>query len=153
MSILVMPRWVAVFIGLTFAFATGVAQAREATPDVPSTGEDERAVQAVVGAQLKAFRDGDLAMAFSFADQTIQAMVGGPRQFGVMVARGYGPIYANESHRFLQSQVQGIQAVQLVLVRGRDGTVALAQYQLSKASGQWRIRGVSMQLMPPTTEL
>ena len=64
MSILVMPRWVAVFIGLTFAFASGVAQARQATPDPPSTGEDERAVQAVVGAQLKAFRDGDLAMAF-----------------------------------------------------------------------------------------
>ena len=80
-------------------------------------------------------------------------MVGGPRQFGVMVARGYGPIYANESHRFLQVQVQGIQAAQVVLVRGQDGTVALAQYQLSKASGQWRIRGVSMQLMPPATEL
>ena len=153
MSISVMPRIVAVFAGLFLALATGTAQARDATPNMPLTADDEQAVQAVVGAQLKAFRDGDLAMAFSFADQSIQAMIGGPRQFGAMVARGYAPIYANESHRFLQIEVQGIRAAQVVLVRGRDGTVALAQYQLSKATGQWRISGVAMQLMPSTTDL
>lgn len=144
---------VGAMLGLIIVLLAGLAHARETAPAAPSAQDDERAVQAVVAAQLKAFRDGDLAMAFSFADLNIQAMIGNPRQFGAMVARGYGPIYANDGHQFLQIEVRDLQAVQMVLVRGRDGTLALAQYQLSKASGRWRIAGVSMQLMPPNADL
>ena len=147
MSYLTIPRMTGILLCAILMTLSGRAFARDAAPaEVPLMSEQDQ-IQTVIAGQLEAFRAGDVAQAFSYADAPIQALFGNAQQFGVMVQQGYAPIFTNASYEFGQFQVLGINAVQIVMVLGNDGTRAVAQYRLSKGSGEWRIAGVVMQLI------
>lgn len=109
----------------------------------PTRSEDAAAIQAVIEAQLAAFRRDDGVAAFSYAAPQIQAQFGTPERFMRMVREGYDPVYRPRQVFFEKLLVHGGQWVQPVVVTAQDGRVLVALYTMERQpDDSWRIGGV-----------
>jgi ketosteroid isomerase-like protein len=117
--------------------------------DVPP--QDRAAIQAVIRAQIEAFKKDDAARAFSFAAPGIRQVFQTPERFIEMVKTGYAQIYrplkvefgpASRSTGTLQ------QVRQIVNLVGLDGKKAVAYYLMERQpDGSWKIGGVQLELV------
>lgn len=110
-------------------------------------GEAEvKAAQGSIDAQLKAFKAGDNALAYSYAAPNIQRIFPTVDAFMGMVANGYQPVAKPKSYSF--GKVEELAAgsvIQQVLIVGPDGKDYEAVYTLEvQPDGTFRITGVSL---------
>ncbi|WP_337869621.1 DUF4864 domain-containing protein [Meiothermus sp.] len=117
--------------------------------DVPP--QDRAAIQAVISAQIEAFRKDDAVRAFSFAAPGIRQVFQTPERFIEMVKAGYAQIYRplklefGPASRSLGTLQQVRQVVNLV---GLDGKKAVAYYLMERQpDGSWKIAGVQLELL------
>ncbi len=118
--------------------------------DVPL--QDRTAIQAIILAQIEAFKKDDAVRAFSFASPGIRQVFQTPERFIEMVRQGYVQIYRplkvefGPASRSLGTLQQIRQVVNLV---GLDGKKAVAYYLMERqADGSWKIGGVQLDLIP-----
>lgn len=118
--------------------------------DVPP--QDRAAIQAIILAQIEAFKKDDAVRAFSFASPGIRQVFQTPERFIEMVRLGYAQIYRplkvefGPASRSLGTVQQIRQVVNLV---GLDGKKAVAYYLMERqADGSWKIGGVHLELIP-----
>ena len=133
-----------------FALALGLVLALMAGRAVAAGSEDALApalspieeVQAVIESQLIAFQNRDGAGAFFHAAPGIKGAFGDADTFMAMVERGYNVIYANSGWTFVEGQVQGQQAAQMLVVEDSEGRELKVVYFLRIYDGRWQITGV-----------
>ncbi len=137
--------------GILFAWtvlATGALLAFAAPPAGNATlrPAEWKAMQQVIGAQLKALQAGDGTKAMNYAAPGVRQQFATPERFLRMVREGYSALLDARSRTFLEGAVVDgvtIQPLQLVLP---DNTVLVALYTMVKVKdgqrdGQWRIAG------------
>ena len=121
--------------------------------DAPTTA-DTRSVQAVIAAQMGAFKRDDGEAAFSFAAPAIKEMFRTPEIFMEMVRQQYAPVYRPHYVEYLEPIAVGNRFMQPLILTGENGVTVLARYALSRqASGDWRIIGVTLSPAPNQTLL
>ncbi len=138
------------FLRRVFALALGLVLALMAGRAVAAGSEDALApalspieeVQAVIESQLIAFQNRDGAGAFFHAAPGIKGAFGDADTFMAMVERGYNVIYANSGWTFVEGQVQGQQAAQMLVVEDGEGRELKVIYFLRIYDGRWQITGV-----------
>lgn len=106
----------------------------------------EEEIEAVIAAQMEAFRAEDAGQAFTYASPMIQSMFGNAQTFGMMVQRGYPMVWDNASVEFLELRREGPFVWQKLLLRDEAGALHVLDYQMMLLGGDWRINGV--QLVP-----
>ena len=117
----------------------------------PSEMKTKDTLHAVISSQLAAFRAGDYAAAYVFADDEIKQKAG-VEQFEVMVRRGYPAIAQSASATFGLTFDNGDEAVVNVRVVGANQEALTYQYMLRRSGDGWRITGV-VPLKEQTTEV
>jgi Domain of unknown function (DUF4864) len=123
---------------LAGAVQAGASRDEESEPDWV-------AIQAVISAQLEAFKRDDGAAAFSFAAPSIQKQFGTPAEFMHMVRTGYAPVYRPASVRFLSHYLVSGQPVQPLEITTPDDAVVVAFYIMERQpDGSWRIAGCAL---------
>ena len=106
---------------------------------------DWDAIQAVITAQLDAFKRDDGVAAFSFAAPSIQKQFSTPAEFMRMVRSGYAAVYRPGAVRFLDHYLVSGQPVQpLEIVTPDDGVVVAFYIMERQADGSWRIAGCAL---------
>jgi hypothetical protein len=101
-----------------------------------------KAIERVIGEQLRALKAGDAARAFSYASPGIRTQFGTPANFLDMVRTSYGPLTAARYTEFLEGAVIGGRVVQPLRLIGPDNTVLMALYTMEKQKdGRWKIAG------------
>lgn len=108
----------------------------------------ERDIEAVIGAQIDAFRADDFATAFTYASPTIRDLFGTPETFGTMVRNGYPMVWRPDEVRFLELREIGGALWQKVLIRDAAGAVHLLDYQMVNLESGWKINGVQILQAP-----
>lgn len=105
-----------------------------------------KAAQAVIDAQLKAFKANDGAKAYSFAAPNIKQIFPTADAFMTMVTQGYPPVHEAQSYDFGKVEEMGpTKIVQQVLIVGPDGKDYEAVYTLEKQpDGSELITGCSL---------
>ncbi len=132
----------AIIVSLILFFIQPPAQAE------PATDADRMAIQAVITAQIDAFRADDAARAYAHAAPSIQQIFPTPESFMAMVKQGYEPVYRPQSFRFGQLGEDFSQRVSIV---GPDGRTYEALYTMQRQpDGTWRITGCSLLEIPGT---
>lgn len=105
---------------------------------------DPEAVQGVIGAQLDAFRTGDVAEAFTHASPGIAAMFRDPSRFGRMVREGYPMVARPGAVEFGRSESIGGDWGQEVLIEDADGALHRLLYRMVETPDGWKIGGVQL---------
>ena len=102
--------------------------------------------QAAVSGQIEALRDGDAALALSFAGEGFRTQFEGkPQEFyAAILALGYTPIAESRSHSFGEfTRIGDEGVVQVVKFIGADQSLYEAVYQLgNEGDGGWHVLGV-----------
>ncbi len=80
--------------------------------------------------------------AFFHAAPGIKGAFGDADTFMSMVERGYNVIYSNSGWTFVEGQVQGEQAAQMLVVEDEEGRELKVIYFLRIYDGRWQITGV-----------
>ena len=106
-----------------------------------SAGSVQQELARVIDSQLSAFRKGDYADAYAFADSALQAQVS-PAVFERMVKAGYPAIARSRSASFGVSLDNGTEAIVTVGVMSQSGHLLQYHYLLRREPGGWRISGV-----------
>lgn len=122
------------FLATALAFATTATGARA----------DAAEIEAIIGAQLEAFKADDFAQAFSYASPMIQSMFGSSDRFGVMVRNGYPMVWRPAEVQFLGLEDRGGSLYQTVRIRDAQGGTHLLEYQMIRNAAGWRINGVQL---------
>ena len=120
-------------LALTLALAGGLS---------PAWAQDRDAIEAVIGSQLEAFVDRDIATAWSHASPMIKGMFGTPSNFGMMVERGYPMVWDNAERDFQELEGTEAQAMQKVFVRDAQGQGWFLLYEMIETPDGWKINGV-----------
>lgn len=109
------------------------------------TAADRQAIQAIISAQLAAFKRDDGEEAFSYASPTIRKIFGTIANFMEMVRSSYSSVYRSEIVSFSDIlDVRG-EPVQRVHITGEDGRTMIAAYVMQRQpDGVWKINGVYM---------
>ena len=124
--------------------ASALAQGTEAPPaEVQSEG-----IEAVIGAQLDAFRGRDVGAAWQYASPMIQGLFGGPANFGRMVEQGYPMVWDNSSARFVARRTDGLRTYQQVMIQDANGGLHMLEYTMIPDAGGWLIDGVRILPLP-----
>ena len=106
---------------------------------------DARAVRAVIEAQLDAFAANDAERAYSYASDAIRTQFADAATFMAMVKTGYPMVVRPASVTFFQPDVADGVVLQIVQLRGSDGRLWRASYQLARQAGDnWRINGCAV---------
>lgn len=115
--------------------------------DVPPA--DQAAIQAVIQAQITAFKQDDASTAYSFAAPAIRQIFPNAEVFIEMVKTGYGPIYRPLKLEFGKASRAGAGVMQIVRIVGLDGRRILAYYLMERqGDGSWKIAGVQTEDAP-----
>ncbi len=117
----------------------------------PSEMKIKDSLHAVISGQLAAFRKGDFATAYGFADRDIKVQFPLER-FEQMVKTGYPLIAHSVSEKFGLTFDNGDEAVVNVRVAGAGDESTSYQYMLRRDGEAWRITGVVL-LKDQTTEV
>jgi hypothetical protein len=72
------------------------------------TPQDQTAFQAIIAAQLDAFKKDDGVTAYSYAAPIVQGLFPDAEKFMTMVKHGYEPIFKNAKHSFGQLVDDGL---------------------------------------------
>ncbi len=116
------------FALLAALFVAGSLTAPAARADDASTITD---AQAIITAQIDAFKRDDGAAAYGFAAPEIQSFFPSADAFMGMVKGGYQPVYRPRSFTFQPGKITGTGAVQqMVDIIGPDGDYWVAVYAL-----------------------
>ena len=112
---------------------------------LPAAAQDRDAIEDVIGSQLQAFNDRDVAEAWTYASPMIQGMFGNPGNFGMMVQQGYPMVWDNRAPDFrdLETREDG-RPVQMVYVQDPLGAGYILSYTMIDTPDGWRIDGVSI---------
>lgn len=111
-------------------------------PAAARADEPGDSFQAVISAQVAAFRRDDWTAAFSYASPGIRAQLQDPDAFRRMVKQGYRPVARPQVFEFEAPTVIDGRPTQPVFVVGPDGTAHRALYFMEQQSdGSWRIGG------------
>jgi hypothetical protein len=95
----------------------------------------------VINSQLSAFRKGDFAVAYGFADSALRAQVP-PATFQHMVESAYPAIARSRSASFGVILDNGDEAVVNVGITSQSGRTLQYRYVLRREPAGWRISGV-----------
>lgn len=97
--------------------------------------------QAIITAQIEAFRADDGARAYSFAAPVIRNIFPTPDAFMGMVRKGYSPVYRPQSYRFGETARDALgRPSQRVTLIGPDGKTYEAVYTFERQpGGAWKI--------------
>ncbi|WP_439153892.1 DUF4864 domain-containing protein [Yoonia sp.] len=114
---------------------------------MPAVAQDTQAIEDVIGSQLEAFSDRDVAQAWTYASPNIQRLFGDPGNFGMMVQRGYPMVWDNSEVRYLELREIAGNLWQKVMIRDANGGLHMLDYQMVETERGWQINGV--QLLPP----
>jgi hypothetical protein len=129
-------------------FCVSVLSGAIRAEDAPTTADISN-VQAVIAAQMEAFKRDDGEAAFSFAAPAIKEMFHTPEIFMEMVRQQYAPVYRPHYVEYLEPIAVGNKFMQPLILTGENGVTVLARYALSRqASGDWRIIGVTLSPAP-----
>ena len=135
-------RMIALALGLVLALMAGRALAAGSEETLAPAISPIEEVQAVIESQLIAFQNRDGAGAFFHAAPGIKGAFGDADTFMAMVERGYNVIYSNSGWTFVEGQVQGEQAAQMLVVEDGEGRELKVIYFLRLFDGRWQITGV-----------
>ncbi|MDX8347080.1 DUF4864 domain-containing protein [Cognatiyoonia sp. IB215446] len=113
----------------------------------PAMAQDADAIEGVIGSQLQAFNDRDVAAAWQYASPNIKRLFGNPGNFGMMVQQGYPMVWDNADVRFLELREVSGRLWQKIMIRDAAGGLHVLDYQMVETSEGWQINGV--QLLPP----
>jgi hypothetical protein len=106
---------------------------------------DRAGIQAVITAQIEAFRHDDADAAFAAAAPNIQSRFGTPERFLGVVRELYKPVYRPRGFSFGDLVNDDDELVQKVEVIGPDGVHQTALYSMVKRpDGTWHIAGCSL---------
>ncbi|MBI2719219.1 MAG: DUF4864 domain-containing protein [Rhizobiales bacterium] len=111
---------------------------------------DRPAIEAVIAAQIDAFRADDEATAYGFAAPTIKQIFPTATVFMDMVRKGYPQVYRPRSYRFgaLVQDPQGRPVLRVTIV-GPDGRTYEAVYTMEhQPDGTWKINGCTIVQVP-----
>lgn len=101
---------------------------------------DRAATQAIIEAQLAAFRQDEGAKAFSYASPDIQRAFESPENFMQMVKSNYRVVYRNAQVKFLTFQGNESFAQHVVQMVDENNALWSVLYTLEKMKdGSWRI--------------
>jgi hypothetical protein len=128
-------------MGRIFAFVFGLWIAATA-----AFAQDADAIEGVIGGQLQAFNDRNIAEAWQYASPNIKRLFGDEGNFGMMVQRGYPMVWDNTDVRFLELRDVSGFLWQKVMVRDASGGLHVLDYQMIETPDGWQINGV--QLLP-----
>ena len=134
-----MMRWLAV---AALVLVAGLpVRAQEAPAEA-----DRVAIEAVITAQLQAFRDDDGPRAYGFAAPGIQRIFPTHQVFMAMVRDGYAPVYRSVEAEFRAIEaLSGGRWLQHVLIVGANGEVVVALYTMERQpDGTWKIAGCAL---------
>ncbi|WP_428928001.1 DUF4864 domain-containing protein [Marinibacterium sp. SX1] len=116
-----------------------------ALPGAPARAEPQgKAIEAVIGAQLDAFRGERVDEAFDFASPMIQGLFRTPDTFGEMVRNGYPMVWRPGSVRYLDLRDEGGRLMQRVEITDQRGATHLLEYEMIDQEGAWKINGVRL---------
>ena len=135
-------RMIALALGLVLALMAGRALAAGSEETLAPAISPIEEVQAVIESQLIAFQNRDGAGAFFHAAPGIKGAFGDAETFMAMGERGYNDIYSNSGRTFVEGQVQGEQAAQMLVVEDGEGRELKVIYFLRLFDGRWQITGV-----------
>ena len=124
-----------------FAIAMGIWMAA-----TTAFGQNADAIEDVIGNQLDAFNNRDVAEAWQYASPNIKRLFGNPGNFGMMVQQGYPMVWDNAEVRFLELRDVAGNVWQKVMLRDAQGGLHILDYQMIETSEGWQINGV--QLLP-----
>lgn len=131
-------------LALAFSLVAALSPAAaDGASELGLNAADRRAIQAIIAAQMDAFKKDDSETAFSFASPTIRTMFGSAANFMNMVMTGYPPVYRPKTVSFGEIvNVRG-EPVQKVFVLGENGAELVAAYVMQRQpDSAWRINGV-----------
>jgi hypothetical protein len=101
-------------------------------------------IEAVIGAQIEAFRADDFVRAFTYASPTIQDLFRTPENFGGMVRGGYPMVWRPAAVRFLELREIAGALWQKVMITDATGQVHVLDYQMIPSEDGWKINGVQL---------
>jgi Domain of unknown function (DUF4864) len=103
---------------------------------------DWRAIQAVIGKQLDAFRLNDGNAAFSLASPGVRQVFESADNFMEMVRTEYGAVCRPRAYRFLKPAILDGEPVQPVELIALDGALSIAVFSMEhQPNRSWRISG------------
>lgn len=108
----------------------------------------DREIEAVIGAQIEAFRAEDVDRAFDFASPSIRRLFGSPETFGTMVQQGYPMVWRPGTVTFLQLRDVDGALWQTVRITDAGGAAHLLDYQMIPTEEGWKINAVRILQAP-----
>ncbi len=133
---------------LTLVLALGLVVSARAAPE-PDISKD---IRSIISAQIEAFKREDGAAAFSFASPDIQMKFRDPKAFLSMVVTAYPQVYRPQSVEFRELIRVNNVIIQKVLLRGPQGKLMLALYEMIRIDERWWINGCAL-TDPPGKEI
>lgn len=126
------------------ALAAGIGPVHAA-----AAATDTQGVRAVILAQFQAFADDDADAAFDTATPAVRQQVGHASYFLAQVRGGYPMLYRPTAIRFLEVEMKGRRATQLLRIVDTAGRPWLVVFTLERqADRQWRIAGCTVGAAP-----
>lgn len=101
-------------------------------------------ISGTIEAQMQAFREGDVAEAFTYASPNLRALFGSPEVFGGMVQRGYPMVWQPGKVELLERRNVAGGLWQRVRVTDAAGRGHLLDYQMVETPEGWRINAVQV---------
>ena len=127
-------------LSITWIMLAGSLQAQQPELRI-SNSSVRKQVISVIDGQLKAFREHNLDLAFSYASKSLRIHL--PQAIFMNVAKqNYPEIWSNKTSDFgivKDNQVQGSIQVRVV---AQDGSNASYDYDLIFEDGSWKIQGI-----------
>ncbi|ABD56533.1 DUF4864 domain-containing protein [Jannaschia sp. CCS1] len=135
-----------VFLALSLAVvAAFVAPRPVAAQEVLPANPD---IEAVIGNQFDAFREGALLDAWQYASPNIQGQFGDVQNFGRMVEQAFPMVWQPGEVDFIDLQTFGAIVVQRVEVVDQAGNLHYLGYAMVETDAGWRINGVQILRAP-----
>jgi len=103
---------------------------------------NEQEIEAVITAQIDAFKVDDFETAFTFAHPNIRRLFGTPQNFGVMVRRGYPMVWRPAEVLYLDQYARQDGVAQIVRITDAQGRAFHLEYAMVQTPQGWRINGV-----------
>ena len=111
-------------------FCVALLSASLRAEDAPAKA-DIAGAQAVISAQMEAFKRDDGEAALAFAAPSIRNIFATPEIFMAMVREQYAPVYRPRYIEYLEPVAVGDQVMQPLILTGENGVTVLARYSQS----------------------
>ena len=98
----------------------------------------------IIGAQIDAFLQDDVATAFTYAAPGIKRLFGTPENFGRMVAQGYPMVWRPAEVRYGPAEARGSAVLQQVYITDAAGRIHTLEYTMVPVGDSWQIAGVTI---------